>query len=116
LAMTESGRHYDAQQLALAQNLAERAAVAMDNAWLFQQAERARGEAEAASQAKSAFLAVMSHELRTPINAIIGYTELIADEVVGPLNETQRSQLGRVKTSARHLLALIENVLSLARV
>jgi signal transduction histidine kinase len=116
LAMTESRRHYSEDHLALAQNIADRAASALDNAWLFQEAERARVQAESASRAKAAFLAVMSHELRTPINAIIGYTELIADEVVGPLNDTQRTQLSRVKTSARHLLALIENVLTLSRV
>ena len=57
-----------------------------------------------------------SHELRTPINAVIGYTDLIADEIVGPLNDTQRKQLERVRMSARHLLALIENVLTLSRV
>jgi PAS domain S-box-containing protein len=79
-------------------------------------ADRARAEAESANQAKSLFLAVTSHELRTPINAVIGYTDLIADEIVGPLNDTQRKQLERVRMSARHLLALIENVLTLSRV
>lgn len=80
------------------------------------EAEAARRSAESANEAKSTFLAVMSHELRTPINAIIGYTELIADEVVGPLNDTQRVQLERVRASATHLLSLIENVLTLSRV
>ena len=80
------------------------------------EADRARAEADAANQAKSTFLAVASHELRTPINAIIGYTDLISDEIVGPLNDVQRNQLGRVGISARHLLALIENVLALSRI
>lgn len=69
----------------------------------------------AAAEAKSAFLAMMSHELRTPLNAIMGYTGLLADEVVGPLNETQREQLYRVQDQARHLLSLIEELLSLTR-
>jgi signal transduction histidine kinase len=69
--------------------------------------------ARAAAEAKSAFLTMMSHELRTPLNAIMGYTGLLADEVVGPLNETQRDQLHRVQSQARHLLGLIEELLSL---
>lgn len=81
-----------------------------------EEAHSARLEAESANEAKSTFLAVMSHELRTPINAIIGYTELIAEQIVGPLNEIQRLQLDRVRTSASHLLSLIENVLTLSRV
>jgi PAS domain S-box-containing protein len=79
-------------------------------------AERARDAAESANEAKSNFLAVMSHELRTPINAIIGYTELLAEEVLGPLNETQRQHLARARLSARHLLGLIENVLAISQI
>ena len=76
----------------------------------------ARQEAEAASTAKSDFLAVMSHELRTPLNAIIGYVALLADGITGPLNERQLAQLNRVKASAAHLLQLIERILSLSRI
>jgi PAS domain S-box-containing protein len=79
-------------------------------------ADQARAEADSANHAKSLFLAVTSHELRTPINAIIGYTDLMADEVVGPLNDVQGRYIERVRMSARHLLALIENVLTLSRV
>ena len=76
----------------------------------------ARRDAESASHAKSDFLAVMSHELRTPLNAIIGYASLLADGVTGPLSDAQAVQLGRVKASATHLLALIEQILSLSRI
>ena len=76
----------------------------------------ARKEAESASRAKSDFLAVMSHELRTPLNAIIGYASLLADEVTGPITDQQLAQLRRVQASAAHLLALIEQVLSLSRI
>ena len=76
----------------------------------------ARLEAEAASRAKSEFLAVMSHELRTPLSAIIGYEELLFDGITGPVNEGQRTQLGRIKASATHLLSLIDEVLTLSRV
>jgi signal transduction histidine kinase len=76
----------------------------------------ARRDAEFASSAKSDFLAVMSHELRTPLNAIIGYVSLLAEGITGPLNQQQVAQLGRVRSSATHLLALIEQILSLSRI
>jgi len=81
-----------------------------------QELRAARLEAEAASRAKSEFLAVMSHELRTPLSAIIGYEELLFDGITGPVNQNQRTQLGRIKVSATHLLSLIDEVLTLSRV
>jgi signal transduction histidine kinase len=73
-------------------------------------------KAEAASDAKSTFLATMSHELRTPLTAIIGYEELLADGIFGPVTQVQRMHLARVKSSASHLLDLIDQILTLARV
>jgi signal transduction histidine kinase len=75
----------------------------------------ALGRAEAASRAKSEFLAVMSHELRTPLNAIGGHVQLMEMGLHGPITEQQRDALGRVQRSQRHLLALINDVLNLAR-
>lgn len=71
--------------------------------------------AEAASQAKSLFLATMSHELRTPLNAIIGYTSLLQEAIWGPVQEEQRTKLAKILMNAQHLLALIEEVLLLTR-
>ena len=109
-------RRFDDRDRVLIEDLAQRVAMAVDNARLHEGERRARSEAEAANQAKSDFLAIMSHELRTPLTAVVGYTELLADEVVGPVNETQRDHLSRVRASSEHLLMLIEDILSFARI
>ena len=80
------------------------------------QAEEARDTAEVANRAKSDFLAVMSHELRTPLNAIVGYAELLHDGVAGPVSDVQREQLERVQLSARHLVELVDDILSFSRI
>ncbi len=77
--------------------------------------EAARAEAERASKAKSSFLANLSHELRTPMNAIMGFTELIASGAVGEVNAKQAEYLQDVQTSARRLLDLINDLLDLSR-
>jgi signal transduction histidine kinase len=93
---------------ALAEQIALRAALAVDNARLLQ-------EAQAASQAKSQFLATMSHELRTPLTAIIGYDELLLNELWGPLTDRQRQQLERIRVSAWHLVTIIDQILTFSR-
>jgi signal transduction histidine kinase len=80
------------------------------------EAEVARAEAERANNSKTDFLAVMSHELRTPLTAIMGYEELLSDGITGPVTEMQQQQLGRINASARHLLGLIDEILTFARV
>jgi PAS domain S-box-containing protein len=76
----------------------------------------AKDRAEAADRVKSAFLATMSHELRTPLNSIIGFTGIMLQELAGPLNDEQRKQLGMVRDSSRHLLALINDVLDISKI
>jgi signal transduction histidine kinase len=76
----------------------------------------ARLEAEAASRAKSEFLAIMSHELRTPLNAVLGYSELMELGISGPVNDKMREQIGRIRLSGVHLLGLVNDILDLAKV
>jgi PAS domain S-box-containing protein len=73
-------------------------------------------ELEKANRLKSEFLASMSHELRTPINAIMGYTSLLADRIYGDVNDRQGEGLRRISASAQHLLALINDILDLAKI
>lgn len=81
-----------------------------------QQLRQTNVELEEASKAKDRFLASMSHELRTPLNAIIGFTGTLLMRLPGPLTADQEKQLRTVQSSARHLLALISDLLNLARI
>jgi two-component system cell cycle sensor histidine kinase PleC len=74
-----------------------------------------RIKAEAASRAKSEFLAVMSHELRTPLNAIIGFSGMMSDRMFGPLSDRYVEYADIIGTSGKHLLAIITDILDLAK-
>ena len=86
----------------------DQAAVSVENARLFH-------EAQEASLAKSQFIATMSHELRTPLNAILGYVDLLLLGIPEPVGESSKVHIDRIRTSARHLLELIDSILSFAR-
>jgi PAS domain S-box-containing protein len=108
-ATSTSGRRYSSGDVWLAEELARRAALAVDNARLYR-------EAQEANRAKSQFLATMSHELRTPLNAIGGYAELLQMGLRGPLSAEQQDDLNRIQRSQRHLLGLINDLLSFAKI
>ncbi|HUQ46395.1 MAG TPA: GAF domain-containing sensor histidine kinase, partial [Gemmatimonadaceae bacterium] len=118
----ESGRRFGDLDVILAEDLGCRAALAVDNARLHAEALEARADAaaarvaaEAASRAKSEFLAVMSHELRTPLNAITGYVDLMELGLYGPVTPEQHASLARIQRSQRHLMGLINGVLNYSR-
>lgn len=108
LVSSDPRRRYGPEDLELAEELARRAALAVENARLYE-------AALAASKAKSDFLAVMSHELKTPLSTIVACTDLLEAEIAGPLTQDQRDQLGHVLASALHLLQLIDEILSFSR-
>lgn len=79
--------------------------------------EAARSRAEEANLAKSRFLATMSHELRTPLNAILGFSEIMRDEVMGPMeNTTYKDYVSDIHNSGSHLLKLINEILDISRI
>jgi len=101
-------RAFDDDDLALASDLAARAAAAVDQSLRYRNAQDA-------NRAKSSFLAVMSHELRTPLTAIMGYADLLGNEVSGPLNPAQRDQLMRISRRAEDLLRIVEEIIAYSR-
>ncbi|HSF03236.1 MAG TPA: GAF domain-containing protein, partial [Solirubrobacterales bacterium] len=100
----------------LLQTFAAQAAVAVENARLFQEIQDKSRELEVASRHKSEFLANMSHELRTPLNAILGYSEMLQEEAQDAGAEGFVPDLKKIHAAGRHLLELINAVLDLSKI
>jgi signal transduction histidine kinase/PAS domain-containing protein len=112
----QHGDSYSTEEIQLAEDLAGRGALALDNAQVYDLALVLQRSAETANKAKTAFLSAMSHELRTPLNAIGGYIELLDMGLRGPVTERQHADFARVKVSQQHLALLITEILTFARV
>jgi GAF domain-containing protein len=100
----------------LLETFAAQSVLAIQNARLFSEIEEKGRQLEIASRHKSQFLANMSHELRTPLNSVLGFTEMLADGLYGPLPDKAKTTLGRVQANGRHLLGLINDVLDLSKI
>jgi signal transduction histidine kinase len=99
---------FSPQHCRIAQGIVQFSTMALENARLLEQAE-------SANRLKSEFLATVSHELRTPLHIIIGYKDLLLEEMFGPLTSTQRETLRRLERSAQELLSLITTTLDVSR-
>ncbi len=108
LVSRHPSRQFDDEALALAEDIAARAALAMTNAQLYEDARKA-------NRTKAHFLAVLSHDLRTPLTAIIGYVDLMQMGVPDQLPDATLQRLKRIHTSAIHLLYLLNELLIFAR-
>ncbi|MGI8687911.1 MAG: GAF domain-containing protein [Thermomicrobiales bacterium] len=113
---------YTEQQVSVVQTIAAQAAIAVNNALLYDQVQqqvsemqRLNAELAGANALKSEFLATVSHELRTPLNAIIGFSELLSDGIVTEADEITAC-LRDILSSGRHLLTLINDVLDISKI
>jgi len=109
-------RPFDEREIELVESFARQAAIAIENVRLFKEIQQKSAQLEIANRHKSEFLANMSHELRTPLNAIIGFSEVLLQKMFGELNEQQADYLEDIRSSGRHLLTLINDILDLSKI
>lgn len=127
LQTTTNYRIFTQEEIQLLQRIADQAAIALYNAQSYERLEQLVKErtqellqekliSEAADRAKSEFLTNMSHELRTPLTSILGFSNLLLEQIFGQLNDKQQQYIACVSSSGEHLLALINDLLDLSKI
>ncbi len=111
-----NARLFDDLQRSHTELMLERALLAQRVAKRTSDLSSANAELARAARLKDEFLASMSHELRAPLNAILGFAQVLQDEVYGPINERQSRSVGNIEKSGRHLLALINDILDVSKI
>lgn len=114
MVSAESGHHFGAQELALAEDLARRAGAAVDNARLYRELSKAKDSAEAANAAKDQFLAVLSHELRTPLTPVLSTVQAMESDPELP--DEYRQSMEMIRRNVELEARLIDDLLDLTRV
>lgn len=108
--------HFNVDHVHLMQAAADQIRLTLRNVQMWEVQRELADQAEAASRAKSTFIANVSHELRTPLNAILGYSQLLAEEVTELGNTDLATSLGHITTAGQHLLDLINDVIDLSQI
>lgn len=120
LQTTTNYRTFTAEEIQLLERIAYQAAIALFNAQSYERLEQLvqerTEELATANRAKSDFLAHMSHELRTPLNAVLGFSQLLQEQIFGTLSEKQQQYVAGISISGRHLLNLINDLLDLSKI
>ncbi len=111
---TESQREFMAEDVYLLQLVADRVALAIDRANLYEAQQQARDRAEKANRLKDEFLAIVSHELRTPLNSILGWAQLLRARTLK--EETRNKALETIERNAKHQVNLIDDILDVSRI
>jgi signal transduction histidine kinase len=107
---------FRAHEVRLLQVVAQQVSLAVERARLYDRLKQQHAAALAASEHKSRFLATMSHELRSPMTAIVGFADLLREQIPGSLNGEQMRQVRMISASAQHIMAVLNDVLDVARI
>jgi len=114
-ALTYEPRTFTQAEVDLLQQLANGAAIALENAWLLEQTKKQALELEEANKAQADFAAMIAHDLRSPLTAVMSAAAFLQDGLVGPINEEQWKWLAKIEAQSRNLVGLVNNFLDLSK-